>query len=84
MRGKEMQRFWNAKQVADYLGYSLRKVRDDDAIGRIPAPIQFGRLKRWDAHELASWSDAGCPARAQWERIKKSVIATRGDSAASA
>ena len=79
-----MTRFLNAQQVAEYLGYSLRKLRDDDANGRIPAPVQFGRLKRWDAQELARWSDAGCPARTQWERMKQSVNATQSDFAAGA
>jgi predicted DNA-binding transcriptional regulator AlpA len=68
-----MQRFWSAQQVAEYLGYSLRKVRDDDAKERLPAPVQFGRLKRWDAEELASWCDAGCPTRSNWDRIKSST-----------
>lgn len=75
-----MERFWNAKQVAEYLGYSLRKVRHDDVNGRIPAPVQFGRLKRWDAQELARWSDSGCPPRAQWERIKRSAATAMKDS----
>lgn len=79
-----MTRFWNAQQVAEYLGYSLRKVRDDDAKGRIPAPVRFGRLKRWDSRELASWSDSGCPTRAQWERIKPSVAARAIDSVTAA
>jgi predicted DNA-binding transcriptional regulator AlpA len=79
-----MTRFWNAQQVAEFLGYSIRKVRDDDANNRIPAPVQFGRLKRWDAQELASWADSGCPARAQWERMKRSTGATRNGSAANA
>jgi predicted DNA-binding transcriptional regulator AlpA len=79
-----MKRFWNAQQVAEFLGYSLRKVRDDDANGRIPAPVRFGRLKRWDAHELASWSDAGCPARAQWERVKSAAGTVRTRTSANA
>lgn len=79
-----MKRFWNAQQVAEFLGYSLRKVREDDAQGRIPAPVQFGRLKRWDAHELASWSDVGCPVRSQWERVKPSASTVRTRRSASA
>ncbi|MHC4880794.1 MAG: helix-turn-helix transcriptional regulator [Planctomycetota bacterium] len=66
-----MKRFWNAQDVADYLGFSVRKVRDDDARGLLPAPVRFGRLKRWDAEELARWCNAGCPARAQWERMRR-------------
>lgn len=65
-----MKRFWTAQQVAEFLGFSVRKVREDDANGRIPAARQFGRLKRWDSEELARWSDAGCPPRLQWERMK--------------
>lgn len=79
-----MARFWNAQQVAEYLGYSLRKVRDDDAKGRIPAPVLFGRLKRWDAQELARWGDSGCPPRAQWERIKRSALTVAKESSTSA
>jgi predicted DNA-binding transcriptional regulator AlpA len=71
-----MKRFWNAQQVAEFLGYSLRKVRDDDANQRIPAPVIFGRLKRWDSHELASWSDNGCPVRSKWEQVKPTLAKT--------
>lgn len=66
-----MKRFWNAQDVAVYLGFSVRKVRDDDARGRLPAPVRFGRLKRWDAEELARWCNAGCPARAQWDQMRR-------------
>jgi predicted DNA-binding transcriptional regulator AlpA len=65
-----MTRFLKADGVAEFLNVSVRKLRDDDKAERIPAPVKFGRLKRWDADELRRWCDAGCPARRQWEALK--------------
>jgi len=65
-----MARFWSAKQVAEFLGCSVRKVRSDDARGLLPKAIRLGRLKRWDAEELARWAEAGCPPRFKWEQMK--------------
>ena len=44
-----------------------------DAIGRIPAPITLCRRKLWSRADLEDWVLAGCPARPEWEKLKKKV-----------
>ena len=47
-------------------GVSLRTWARLDASGRIPAAIRLGGRKLWRAAELADWTAAGCPPRAEW------------------
>jgi predicted DNA-binding transcriptional regulator AlpA len=37
------------------------------AAGKTPAPLRLGGALVWRVAELASWVEAGCPPRAEWE-----------------
>lgn len=36
-----------------------------------PVPIRLGRSVKFDLDELEHWIDAGCPAREQWQVLRK-------------
>ena len=60
-----------AAEVAKLLGISQRHLWKLNASGRLPAPIRLGRSVRWRLDELRAWLDAGCPARDQWETMRR-------------
>lgn len=39
--------------------------------GRIPRPIELGKLFRWDADDVEAWSKAGGPTHDEWEAMKQ-------------
>lgn len=60
-----------ARQVADALGISERKVWSMHTTARLPAPVQLGdRSTRWRRTDLERWIEAGCPSR---ERFAESA-----------
>jgi hypothetical protein len=56
-----------AKTAAAICGKSLRTWRTWDALGLIPRPVRIKRSTLWRLDELKLWTDAGCPARQEWE-----------------
>ena len=60
----------DARGVAKLLGASERHIRTLDAEGKLPAPIQLGRLKKWNRDELRAWMESGCPDRETWQTIR--------------
>lgn len=60
-----------ARAVAFALDISVRTVRTMDACGRLPRPLQVGRLKKWDLDEVRNWVTAGMPMRNDWEAIRE-------------
>lgn len=58
----------DARNAAALFGLSVRTWRRLDAAGGCPRPLRLGGAVRWSPDELAAWRDAGCPARAEWER----------------
>lgn len=60
----------SAARVAEQFDIGLRTVRTWDAAGRLPKPVRIGVTVRWCAAELAAWTAAGCPDRAEWEARK--------------
>ncbi len=55
------------REVAHLLGVSVTKVWRMNSAGLLPAPIRLGHLVRWRAAEIRAWTDAGGPARPEWE-----------------
>jgi len=53
----------SVKEVAKMLGIGERTVWAWAAEGRVPEPLQLGRLKRWRLEEIKQWIAAGCPVR---------------------
>ncbi len=41
--------------------------------GRTPLPLRLGGKVLWRVEELRAWVRAGCPSRARWEKMPKSV-----------
>ena len=57
------------REVASALKVSVRQVWKLHSSGRLPAPVRLSRSVRWRQDELASWINAGCPARDRWQAI---------------
>ena len=47
--------------VADAIGCSTRHIDRMVESGRIPLPVQLGRLVRWPQAVIDRWIAAGCP-----------------------
>ena len=63
-----MPRLVTLRQVAEVLGVSGRKVRNDIASGLFgPAVVRLGRAVRIREAELTAWVEAGCPNRDTWK-----------------
>ena len=61
----------DARGLATMLNVGKRSIDTYNAAGLIPAPFRlFGRVL-WNVAEVRKWLDAGAPARAEWEAIKK-------------
>ncbi len=54
------RRLLNAREVARMLGCSWRTVYRHADMGRIPAGMKLGALRRWDAAELDGFIAGGC------------------------
>ena len=61
----------SAAAVGRLLGVNKRTVWSWHSSGRIPQPVRIGGTTRWRAEEIRQWVDAGCPARARWEQIRR-------------
>lgn len=48
-------------EVAALLGISTRGVWRFRDMGKLPAPVQLGRLVRWRQSDLTAWIADGCP-----------------------
>lgn len=53
--------------LARLLRVSKRTLGRLRSSGKLPRPVQFGRLVRWRTAEVREWVEAGCPALAIWE-----------------
>jgi excisionase family DNA binding protein len=51
----------DVRAVARLLDCSARHVYRLADAGRMPAPVQIGRLVRWQRAAVESWIAAGCP-----------------------
>ncbi|NQT03277.1 MAG: helix-turn-helix domain-containing protein [Planctomycetes bacterium] len=67
----------SAKDAAKLLGISERLYYSLHSSGKIPLPRRLNKRTLWSRKELDAWVDAGCPAREQWQEIKKAVGANR-------
>lgn len=56
------------KALSALLDRSVASLERDVAAGRLPAAIRLGGSRKWRVAEIEMWVDAGCPARAVWER----------------
>lgn len=63
-----------ASEVAKLLNVSERHIWAMTSSGRLPRPIRLGRRVLWSRAEIASWLEAGAPARDRWEQIKQPAI----------
>lgn len=60
----------SVKDLSRMLSTSERNIWRLDALGKIPAPLEIGRLRRWRVEEIHRWVDAGCPPRAKSRRTE--------------
>ena len=60
-----------AKKAAALCDKSVRTWRAWDAAGWILKPVRIGRSTLWPLAELKAWTEAGCPRRDEWERLKR-------------
>lgn len=70
----------NVHVLTAMLGISRATIFSWHSQGRIPMPVALpGRVLRWDLGEIRSWLTAGCPNRAEWERMKKNTPGGHAD-----
>jgi excisionase family DNA binding protein len=55
------QRLISVDRVAELLDVSVRTVWRLRSAGQIPEPVKLGRSIRWNAAELSTWIERGCP-----------------------
>jgi excisionase family DNA binding protein len=53
--------------LARLLKVSKRTLMRLRSTGKLPRPVQLGRLVRWRTAEVREWVEAGCPALSIWE-----------------
>ena len=62
----------SAKEGAKLLGICSNHFYALHNCGRLgPLPIRLGRRTLWNRKELEAWIADGCPARRQWQELKK-------------
>jgi excisionase family DNA binding protein len=61
---------YDTAELGQLLRLSARTVRRHAAAGKIPRAVRIGGSKRFRAAEIHNWIDAGCPCRAEWERMQ--------------
>jgi excisionase family DNA binding protein len=64
-RGKLASAVYTAREVADLLQVSLRRVWQMRDAGEIPQPFPVGRLVRWSRTVIDEWIATGCPRPAK-------------------
>ena len=57
---------YDAAELAELLGVSVRSIRRLDARGELPMPLCLGRAIKWRAEEIRQWCREGCPPRSRW------------------
>ncbi len=63
----------DAVTLAEKLNVHEVTIRRWQRSGKIPAPVRLGRAVKWRLMEVEEWIAAGCPPRAKWETILKSI-----------
>lgn len=58
--------FLTPAEFADLLNVSRAKFFKMKAAGKLPRPVNFGRLPRWHWAKLRAWFYAGCPDPRDW------------------
>lgn len=53
----------DATAAARMLGICRRYFLQLNDMGRVPAPIRFGKRKLWSVQGLQQWAEKGCPNR---------------------
>ena len=62
----------SAKEAAKLLGVCRNHFYALHNSGRLgPLPIRLGRRTLWSRKELEAWIADECPARRQWQELKK-------------
>jgi predicted DNA-binding transcriptional regulator AlpA len=62
----------SAKESAKLLGVCASHFHGLNNSGRLgPLPIRLGRRALWSRKELEAWIAHECPARRQWQEMKK-------------
>ena len=62
----------SAKEAAKLLGICRNHFYALHNNGRLgPLPIRLGRRTLWSRKELETWIAEECPARRQWQELKK-------------
>lgn len=59
--GSDGPMFLNLRELSRLLGCSDRHVLRLVERGLLPAPVYFGRLRRWSRRTIEMWDVAGCP-----------------------
>lgn len=59
--------FLTPHEFAKLLNVSRAKFFKMKAAGKLPRPVNFGRLPRWHWAKLRAWFYAGCPDPREWE-----------------
>lgn len=59
----------SADEVAAALGISRAHLWRLHSSGRLPKPVRFGRVVRWNKALLERWLEAGAPPRDKWETM---------------
>ena len=63
-----------APEAADYCGLGASTWHRLSAAGEVPEPRKVGGSVLWDRRELAAWSAHGCPPRAEWAPLWRSIL----------
>ena len=62
----------SAKNAAELLGVCTSHFNGLNNSGKLgPLPIRLGRRILWSRRELEAWIAHDCPARRQWQEMKK-------------
>lgn len=62
-----------AAGLSEILSVSKRQVFRLAASEKLPPAVYIGRHPRWRESEINAWMEAGCPARAEFEAMRKAV-----------
>jgi predicted DNA-binding transcriptional regulator AlpA len=60
-----------ARVAAATCSVSLATWHRWNAGARCPAPVRIGATVRWRVDELEDWIASGCPARKEWEAMRR-------------
>jgi predicted DNA-binding transcriptional regulator AlpA len=59
------------KHAGPFAGVSVSTWWRLHAAGKVPRPVRLGSRTLWRLAELRAWSEAGCPDRQTWERLRE-------------